>query len=54
MIILYFYFFVILNALNFLKSVDLLMYSAFAAMDQNQKDIVYKSYRIRRKYLISY
>lgn len=46
--------FVILNALKFLKSVDLLMYSAFAAMDQNQKDIVDKFYRIRRNDFISY
>lgn len=31
------------------KSVDLLMYSAFAAMDQNQKNRVDKLYCIRRK-----
>lgn len=44
-----------LNALKkkSFKSVDLLMYSAFAAMDQNQKNRVDKLYCIRRK-LISY
>jgi hypothetical protein len=33
------------------KSVDLLMYSAFAAMDQNQKNRVDKLYCISRKLL---
>lgn len=41
-----------LNALKkIFKSVDLLMYSAFAAMDQNQKTRVDKSYCISRKLL---
>lgn len=39
-----------LNALKrSFKSVDLLMYSAFAAMDQNQKNCVDKLYCISRK-----
>lgn len=33
------------------KSVDLLMYSAFAAMDQNQENCVDKLYCVSRKLL---
>lgn len=45
-------FFFFLNALKkIFKSVDLLMYSAFAAMDQNQETRVDKSYCISRKLL---
>lgn len=36
---------------NLFKSVDLLMYSAFAAMDQNQENCVDKLYCVSRKLL---
>lgn len=46
----FFFFFECFKKKSF-KSVDLLMYSAFAAMDQNQKTRVDKSYCISRKLL---
>lgn len=48
-------FFIIIFCLNALKksfkSVDLLMYSAFAAMDQNQENCVDKLYCVSRRSL---
>lgn len=49
--LLFFFFFFECFKKKIFKSVDLLMYSAFAAMDQNQETRVDKSYCISRKLL---